>query len=129
MASRKREINKIETVRILRARPAFYPASFVKEKSHYRIRGDGSSPSKYASRNLSELKAAAAILHTSEASSINTGHAALSPSIDFELQAQMGTNPLLGKHITLRMDRAGDLKRKRRHNLVLPPAMNLQQRQ
>ena len=74
----RRQINKIETVRILRARPAFYP---IKDKPY---------PSNSKKKEPLELP-----------------------------------NNILGKHITLRVDRAGDLKRKRRS--PLPPATNLQQ--
>ena len=82
---KRSQINKIETVRVLRARPAFYP---VKEKHPY-----SSSSSK------SRLRAGVGELDL--------------------------PHNILGKHITLRMDRAGDLRRKRR--TVLPPATNLQQ--
>ena len=117
--ARRREINKIETVRILRARPAFYP---IKEKQiidtdkhsgHHRLN---------MSAKLSDLKPSSN-MHPNHAMSDTTGQ---STEPLFDLQGH--SNPVLGKHITLRMDRAGDLKRKRRHNLVLPPTVNLQQR-
>ena len=116
--ARRREINKIETVRILRARPAFYP---IKEKQIM-------DPDKHSGHHrtnlttkLSDLKS----LHMHGNLSANDGSGNSSEPL-FDLQGH--SNPVLGKHITLRMDRAGDLKRKRRHNLVLPPTVNLQQR-
>ena len=123
--ARRREINKIETVRILRARPAFYP---IKEKQtmdtekHSSAVYSGHHRSN-ASAKLSDLKSGSSFLHANPNIFDGTGH---SNDPLFDLQAH--GNPVLGKHITLRMDRAGDLKRKRRHNLVLPPAVNLQQR-
>ena len=122
--ARRREINKIETVRILRARPAFYP---IKEKQaidtdkHSSTVNSGHHRSN-TSAKLSDLKSSS-FLHANSNMFEGTGH---SNDLLFDLPAH--GNPILGKHITLRMDRAGDLKRKRRHNLVLPPAVNLQQR-
>ena len=127
--ARRREINKIETVRILRARPAFYP---IKEKQTHDLEKLSAYSGHYPHRSgkssakLSDLKA---ILHANQSPNLfddgSGAHSTNEPSFDLQTHG----NPVLGKHITLRMDRAGDLKRKRRHNLVLPPATNLQQRQ
>ena len=76
-----------------------------------------------ASVKLSDLKAVSSHMHANHALNDNTSQ--ITEPL-FDLQGH--SNPVLGKHITLRMDRAGDLKRKRRHNLVLPPTVNLQQR-
>jgi len=87
-----RTINKIETVRILRARPAFYPVA-PGSTSH-------KSYKSYKSKRIDP---------------------------DFRTSGGQETldlpNNILGKHITLRMDRAGDLKRKRKSPV---PSTNLQ---
>jgi len=117
--ARRREINKIETVRILRARPAFYP---IKEKQSM-------DSEKHSGHHRSNLSAKFSDLKTSShmnATQVSNDSAGQSTEPLFDLQGH--SNPVLGKHITLRLDRAGDLKRKRRHNLVLPPTVNLQQR-
>ena len=117
--ARRREINKIETVRILRARPAFYP---IKEKQPM-------DSEKHSGHHRSNLSAKFSDLKTSShmnATQVSNDSAGQSSEPLFDLQGH--SNPVLGKHITLRLDRAGDLKRKRRHNLVLPPTVNLQQR-
>ena len=76
--------NKIETVRILRARPAFYPI---------RDRVSATSSTKSSAKSI---------------------HRSLDPgSLDPELLDSLPRSPILGKHITLRMDRS-ELKRKRR---------------
>ena len=121
--ARRREINKIETVRILRARPAFYP---IKEKQVVDTEKHASTvPSGYhrsnASTKLYDLNSS--VLHANSNLFDQIGNSS-DPFCDLQTHG----NPVLGKHITLRMDKAGDLKRKRRHNLVLPPAVNLQQR-
>jgi len=118
--ARRREINKIETVRILRARPAFYP---IKEKQSLDQDKHSGLYRANLSAKFSDLKATSSHMHANHDINDSTGQ---SNEPLFDLQGQ--SNPVLGKHITLRMDRAGDLKRKRRHNLVLPPTVNLQQR-
>jgi len=117
--ARRREINKIETVRILRARPAFYP---IKEKQTIDPDKHPGHHRTNLSAKLSDLKSSSH-MHGNLNMNDGSGH---STEPLFDLQGH--GNPVLGKHITLRMDRAGDLKRKRRHNLVLPPTVNLQQR-
>ena len=118
--ARRREINKIETVRILRARPAFYP---IKEKQAIDLDKHSGPHRSNLSAKLSEMKTLSSQMNANHSISDNI---AQSNEPLFDLQGH--SNPVLGKHITLRMDRAGDLKRKRRHNLVLPPTVNLQQR-
>ena len=115
--ARRREINKIETVRILRARPAFYP---IKEKQTLDTEKHSGHRSNLSSK-FTDLKSSH--MNATQVSNDSSGQ---STEPLFDLQGQ--SNPVLGKHITLRLDRAGDLKRKRRHNLVLPPTVNLQQR-
>lgn len=74
MARRGQILNKIETIRILRARPAFYPMKNPKDVSSTTSMAMASDP--------------------------------------FDLPSN-----ILGKHITLRMDR-GEMKKKKR---ILPP--------
>lgn len=117
--ARRREVNKIETVRILRARPAFYP---IKEKPTI----DTDKQSGHHRSNLAAKLTDSKGFSNMTANSNNNDSAGNFTDHLFDLQGH--SNSVLGKHITLRMDRAGDLKRKRRHNLVLPPTVNLQQR-
>ena len=117
--ARRREVNKIETVRILRARPAFYP---IKEKPTI----DADKQSGHHRSNLAAKLSDSKGFSNMTANSNNNDSAGNFTDHLFDLQGH--SNSVLGKHITLRMDRAGDLKRKRRHNLVLPPTVNLQQR-
>jgi len=84
---------------------------------------------KHSGHHRSNLSAKFSDLKTSShmnATQVSNDSAGQSTEPLFDLQGH--SNPVLGKHITLRLDRAGDLKRKRRHNLVLPPTVNLQQR-
>ena len=117
--ARRREVNKIETVRILRARPAFYP---IKEKPTM----DTDKQSGHHRSNIAAKLSDSKGFSNLTANSNNNDSAGNFTDHLFDLQGH--SNSVLGKHITLRMDRAGDLKRKRRHNLVLPPTVNLQQR-
>jgi hypothetical protein len=109
LARRGQILNKIETVRILRARPAFYP---IREKpastSTMAVTFSAtSSKSIFGGRNYHD----GATTSTTFPPALINDH--------FELP-----HNVLGKHITLRMDRS-ELKRKRRSGLVLPPATNL----
>lgn len=90
----RRLLNKIETVRILRARPAFYPIHKEKMASN-----------KSSARSVRDF----------------IDGATASPGQEY---MDLPHN-ILGKHITLRMDRS-ELKRKRGRNLAaLPPSTHL----
>ena len=93
-------INKIETVRILRARPAFYPSAVAA----------GGSGKAYKHHH-----------HHHKSKHLEGGPPPVAPPPTAE-QLDLPSN-VLGKHITLRMDRAGDLKRKRKSPV---PSTNLQ---
>lgn len=98
MLRRGHILNKIETVRILRARPAFYP---IKDK-----------PS--VSSNKSSAKSVRELIDGASASPSSYSHH------DYmELP-----NNILGKHITLRMDRS-ELKRKRGRGSAAVPSTHL----
>ena len=94
-------LNKIETVRILRARPAFYP---MKDKVSI------SSSSKSSAKSVRETYGGSEI------------GASGGPSQAYSDYLELPHN-ILGKHITLRMDRS-ELKRKHRRGL-LPPSTHL----
>jgi len=95
-----RTINKVETVRILRARPAFYPVAPPSGRKH---------KSKHHSSSHHHTSYHHHQIHHDNSS--RTEH-------DLDLPSNV-----LGKHITLGMDRAGDLKRKRKSPV---PSTNLQ---
>ena len=87
LARRGHVYNKIETVRILRARPAFYP---IRDKV------SASSSTK------------------SSAKSMHRGHHVHQHELDHELLLDsLPRSPIMGKHITLRMDRS-EMKRRRK---------------
>lgn len=93
MLRRGHILNKIETVRILRARPAFYP-----------IKDSGSSKAAFVSSNKSSAKSVRELMDGASTSSSAAYHE--------YMHHQELPNNILGKHITLRMDRS-ELKRKR----------------
>jgi hypothetical protein len=92
--SRRSQINKIETVRILRARPAFYP---LKDK----ISGKGLKSGALGNEPLSPIQSSGTDIISLDGLPHN----------------------ILGKHITLMMDRSA-MKRKR----TAPSASNLASR-
>jgi len=110
--------SKIDTVRILRARPAFYP---IRDKVSVSSSAKSSAKSSHRGHHRDQ-------------------HHHQQPPPDFESEMlfdSLNRSPILGKHITLRMDRS-ELKRKRRvgaagaggqlggstssTNVALPPA-------
>lgn len=93
-----RTINKVETVRILRARPAFYPVAPPSGRKHKSKHHSSSHHTSYHHHQIHHDPS-------------RTEH-------DLDLPSNV-----LGKHITLGMDRAGDLKRKRKSPV---PSTNLQ---
>lgn len=116
------QINRIETVRVLRSRPPFFP---VKEKFPAAAQAAGSKavvvPQVSSSSTLSPFKRA------------NTAAATVSPISALALAVPEADDSMelprniLGTQITLSVNKAGDLKRKRRGNLTaLPPSSNLQ---
>lgn len=104
LARRGHILNKIETVRILRARPAFYP---MKDKISV------ASSSKSSAKSVRDTYGD----HHPGASS--SSGSAYHPHPDY---LELPHN-ILGKHITLRMDRS-ELKRKHRRGLI-PPSTHL----
>lgn len=105
MARRGHILNKIETVRILRARPAFYP---MKDKISDKVSISSKSSAKSVRDTYGDHSH-----HSSGIPSSSTMHDYL------ELP-----HNILGKHITLRMDRS-ELKRKHKRGL-LPPSTSSQ---
>jgi len=124
-------LNKIETVRILRARPAFYP---IKHKSDFhsdKVTITSTTSNKSSARSmrdyaaLVDVGAASVTGSTGLTPGANPG-ASLPPSGGMTHQDYMELpHNILGKHITLRMDRS-EMKRKRGRGLAsLPPSTNL----
>ena len=98
MARRGHILNKIETVRILRARPAFYP---MKDKIQDKV---SVSSSKSSAKSVRDT--------------YGDHHHGIPSSSAMHDYLELPHN-ILGKHITLRMDRSEQLKRK--HKRLLPP--------
>ena len=115
--------SKIDTVRILRARPAFYP---IRDKISTTTSSSAKSSAKSSHRDHR---------HHRDGQHVHQLHHHQPPDFESEmLFDSLNRSPILGKHITLRMDRS-ELKRKRRvgagsggggstssTNLALPPA-------
>ena len=126
-------LNKIETVRILRARPAFYPIKHKSDFNSDKVTITSSTSNKSSARSMRDYAALVDV----GASSVTGGStgvtpgganpgAALPPSGGMTHQDYMELpHNILGKHITLRMDRS-EMKRKRGRGLAsLPPSSNL----
>jgi len=103
MARRGHILNKIETVRILRARPAFYP---MKDKIQDKVSVTSSKSSAKSVRDT-----------------YGDHHHGIPSSSAMHDYLELPHN-ILGKHITLRMDRS-ELKRKHKRGL-LPPSTSSQ---
>merc|ERR1719189_844584 len=121
IARRGHILNKIETVRILRARPAFYP---IKHSSN----GDKVTISSNSNKSSAKSVRDYAALVDVGAASSGSNTAGMTPGVSFPLTNQDYMelpHNILGKHITLRMDRS-EMKRKRGRALAsLPPSTNL----
>ena len=125
-------LNKIETVRILRARPAFYPIKHKSDFNSDKVTITSSTSNKSSARSMRDYQAALVDVgaasvtgSTGVTPGANPG-AALPPSGGMTHQDYMELpHNILGKHITLRMDRS-EMKRKRGRGLAsLPPSTNL----
>lgn len=122
MARRGHILNKIETVRILRARPAFYPIKHSNSTDKVTISSNSNKSSAKSVRDYAALVdvGAAAAAHASSGSHT----AGITPGASYHDYMELPHN-ILGKHITLRMDRS-EMKRKRGRALAsLPPSTNL----
>ena len=117
-------LNKIETVRILRARPAFYPIKHKSDFNSDKVTITSSTSNKSSARSTRDY-AALVDVGAGVTPGANSG-AALPPSGGMTPQDYMELpHNILGKHITLRMDRS-EMKRKRGRGLAsLPPSTNL----
>ena len=121
MARRGHILNKIETVRILRARPAFYPIKHSNSTSDkVTISSNSNKSSAKSVRDYAALVDVGAAAHASSGSHT----AGMTPGASYHDYMELPHN-ILGKHITLRMDRS-EMKRKRGRALAsLPPSTNL----
>ena len=120
MARRGHILNKIETVRILRARPAFYPIKHSNSTDKVTISSNSNKSSAKSVRDYAALVDVGAAAHGSSGSHT----AGMSPGASYHDYMELPHN-ILGKHITLRMDRS-EMKRKRGRALAsLPPSTNL----
>ena len=118
MSRRGHILNKIETVRILRARPAFYP---MKDKIMDKVSiSSVSNSSKSSAKSVRDTYGGGASDHHRGHHSSSAIASSSSPHDYLELP-----HNILGKHITLRMDRS-ELKRKHKRGL-LPPSTHLAQ--
>lgn len=124
-------LNKIETVRILRARPAFYPIKLKSDFNSDKVTITSTTSNKSSARSMRDYAAlvdvgAASVTGSTGATPGANPGAALTPSGGMTHQDYMELpHNILGKHITLRMDRS-EMKRKRGRGLAsLPPSTNL----
>jgi len=123
-------LNKIETVRILRARPAFYPIKHsTSTVDKVTISTNSNKSSARSVRDYAALVDVGAATAAASSGSHTTG---VTPGAAFPMghltHQDMYELPhnILGKHITLRMDRS-EMKRKHRARGLasLPPHSNL----
>jgi hypothetical protein len=122
-------LNKIETVRILRARPAFYPIKLKPDLYSDKVTITSSTSNKSSARSMRDYAALVDV----GAASVTGGSTGVTPGASLPPTGGMMTHQdymelphnILGKHITLRMDRS-EMKRKRGRGLAsLPPSTNL----